>query len=257
MKLHLSLTTIKTVLKYGFIPLLVLLSLFSIYHFIFGQNIQQTTINWGFKIQNVTILGRKYCPENDLLKSLNFKKGDSILFTNIQKTKSNIMLLPWIEDVAITRKYPNTMVIHLVESSPYAIWQNAEKHFVIDKKGNILQKEVSSEFTNLPIVVGDKANLHAASLIELLNVHDELKKYVQASVRVSNRRWDLHFSNGIVVMLPEDNPSKAWTKLKSLHDKYDLLNKDVKKIDLRQGKNLILRLSPEEKQNMFINGKDT
>ena len=52
----------------------------------------------------------------------------------------------------------------------------------------------------------------------------------------------LKHSSNIIIELPEDNPSKAFYKIVELENKYGLLNKRLKKIDLRISDRMIIQL---------------
>src|SRR5207248_9698143 len=66
---------------------------------------------------------------------------------------------------------------------------------------------------------------------------------VRAAGRVDGRRWNLRIDDAIDVMLPEDDPSAAWSRLAVLERGNGLLQREVKSVDLRLPDRLVLRVS--------------
>ena len=65
-----------------------------------------------------------------------------------------------------------------------------------------------------------------------------------AAVRVGGRRWDIHFNNGVIAKLPEENLVAAWTRLADLDAQYRVLDRALLSIDLRLADRLVLGLEP-------------
>lgn len=100
------------------------------------------------------------------------------LYTNIFKFKKsniieNIKENAYIEDVKITRKYPNTINIEVEEREARYMLQFADSYVYINNQGYML--EISNEKLELPILVGfttDLSNIKAGNRINV----DDLKK---------------------------------------------------------------------------------
>jgi len=73
---------------------------------------------------------------------------------------------------------------------------------------------------------------------------------VKAIVRVSDRRWDLHFHNKIKVKLPANHVEEALQLLQALDQKDKILSKDLKTIDLRFKDKVIVSVSPKVRQKI-------
>jgi cell division protein FtsQ len=54
-----------------------------------------------------------------------------------------------------------------------------------------------------------------------------------AAARVGQRRWTLHLDNGVSIALPEKDAERAMARVEELDQRYDLLSKGIKGIDLR------------------------
>lgn len=121
--------------------------------------------------------------------------------------------LPWIDQLVVSRSVPDILNIAIVEYQPFAIWQNDNKKYIIDKDGNAVPFVDSEEFRDMIILSGADANLNAKSLFNIFTIDPELSANVYSATWVGNRRFDIRFSNGLLIKLPEKNISKAWQRL--------------------------------------------
>jgi cell division protein FtsQ len=130
--------------------------------------------------------------------------------------------LPWINQVVMTRSMPDILNISIVEYEPFAIWQNDEKKFIIDKDGNAVPFEDKfrdeEEFKNMVILSGKYANTHAKSLFNIFVIDPNLSENVYSATWVGNRRWDIRFDSGLLIKLPEHNISDAWQRLIKIYN---------------------------------------
>ena len=96
-------------------------------------------------------------------------------------------------------------------------------------------------FKTLPLVVGAGAPEAAAALLDDLAALPALKSRVVAAVRVGERRWNLHLSNGADVLLPEGAEGAAMTKLMELQTSQALLDRPLQVVDMRLPDRLVVR----------------
>ncbi|MDI2090765.1 cell division protein FtsQ/DivIB [Commensalibacter oyaizuii] len=198
------------------------------------------------KISKIIITGCDLTPEDDIKKALGIKIGDSIFNFSVQDAQRRLNDLPFVETALLKRQLPNTIIIHITERRPFAVWQHKGKFMLIDRKGNIVNDHGMSgkdgqAFLKLPLVVGYGANTTAAELIDILSAQPEVKKRLVAAVRVGNRRWNLNLKNGTVIELPENQELPAIQRLIRYQKEIQLLDRPVKNIDLRLSDRLIIR----------------
>ena len=107
--------------------------------------------------------------------------------------------------------------------------------------GELTTGEHIAEFAGLPLVVGPGAPQHCAALIEVLNKFPVVQRRVKASVRVGDRRWDLHLKNGMQVRLPEDGVEDALARLTALEQEQKIFDRDIESVDLRLPDRLVVK----------------
>ena len=195
----------------------------------------------GLRVDHVVIEGRQNTPEPLLNAALGIEPGEPIFGFSLENVRRNVERLSWVEYATIERRLPDTVVVHLAERRPFAIWQNHGKFVLIDRTGQIVANQDMAAFKQLPLVVGRGAPEAAAPLIDALMDRPALLARMIGAVRVDDRRWNLAMKGGISVMLPEGHEIPALDRLMSLQQDHDLLDRPLDVIDLRLPDQLVLR----------------
>jgi cell division protein FtsQ len=60
---------------------------------------------------------------------------------------------------------------------------------------------------------------------------------------INNRRWNLHFKQGIIILLPTSDVLGAWNKIIKLQKKYNVLNLGLTEIDLRNPNKILAKIN--------------
>lgn len=187
----------------------------------------------GFAIGDVRLSGRERLTAQDVLGALQVRRGDPILAFDAGAARGNLLRLEWVKDARVERRLPDTVMVSVVEKIPFALWQVDGKMSLIEADGSVITNKDVTAFQHLPLVVGRGANAQAQTLIDLLGRFSRIKKVVSASVFVSERRWDLHTDNDITIELPEENAAAAFADLDRLILEHNVLQRAIKKIDMR------------------------
>ena len=207
-----------------------------------GRSVRQATIAAGFTVAHVKVSGREATPRDELLAAIGLGRGDPILFFDADEARARIERISWVSSAAVRRLLPDTVFIELAERVPAARWQLDGQLLLIDREGKVLRGPDVAEFPHLKRVVGPGAADKVGELFELLGAEPELFARVKDAVRVRNRRWDLAFDNGVVVMLPEEGADFAWRHLATLDREKGLLSKAIVAVDLRLPDKLVVKM---------------
>ncbi len=199
----------------------------------------------GLTVQDIRVEGREKTPEAFLRAALGVSKGDKLLGFSLDAARARIEKLTWVQHATVQRQLPGTIVVTLTERRPVAVWQMDGKFSLIDRAGNVVveQNPVKNNdaFRTLPLVVGAGAPASAATLLDELAQVPALRAHVAASVRVGERRWNLHLVNGADVLLPEFGEAAALGKLMELQSAQSLLDRPVQVVDMRLPDRLVVR----------------
>ena len=148
---------------------------------------------------------------------------------------------PWIKNISIKRKLPDTLIINIEEYLPFAIWKTNGDIHLIDEEGKIISisEKEKSKFLHLIVVAGEDSKNNIDSLFNMLSSNPTLFSRIKSAIFVGKRRWNLELDNGIIIKMPEKNIINAWDKL----DKILSINGSeigIKSIDLRNSDKIFL-----------------
>lgn len=93
-----------------------------------------------FGIAQIAVEGTKNITKEEVIKLSRIYKGNNIFYVNLKESKQGIASNPYVLNVSIKRKLPNTLVIDVIErqASFYNIVDN--QYIIIDKNGIVLEK---------------------------------------------------------------------------------------------------------------------
>lgn len=207
-----------------------------------------TTVDMGFKIENILVEGRVNTDVDVLKGLLNAEKGDPLFAFNPREARDLVERIAWIRSARVERRWPDTVYVELEERRPLALWQKDKKLKLIDERGDVITDYNLARFEDLIVVVGDRAWAQAPVFLAVLAAEPEIEKRVESASWIGNRRWDLKLKEGTVVKLPENDTDFALRRLAMAHAEDNLLDLDVKAIDLREPEKIVIRSAPGEAQ---------
>jgi len=202
------------------------------------------TAGLGLVVTDIEITGRETTDVATVMAALAAARGTPILAISPARAKEQLEALPWVRSATIERRLPSILFVRLIERHPLALWQHDKMQQLIDRDGTVIPVDDLSRFAHLPVVVGDGAATSAAALIDMLAREPELAQRVRAAVWIGDRRWDVHFDNGVDVKLPAESPQAAWSELARIEREQKLLARDIAVIDMRLPDRLVIRLGP-------------
>ena len=198
-------------------------------------------VDAGFTVQRVTFSGHIETSPSDVLDALALEIGTPIFAVNLDDLKLRVESLDWVEEATIVRALPGTIHVAINEREPYAVWQYEGQLHIISADGTVIGDARAEDYGHLPHVVGAGAEAEAGLLFTAMETVPQIAPRVRYAVRVSDRRWDLHFDSGVVVQLPERNIADALMALAEYEEEYRLLARAIDSVDLRLGDRIVVR----------------
>ncbi len=202
---------------------------------------KQKLLNMGFVVKYVDVVGEGRVQEAKIKQMLGVRPGDYLFDMDIENAQERIQSLSWVETVVVRRLWPDSIVVHINERRPYALWQNNQIIHVVDHTGTIVLPADIRAFSDLPFVVGPGAADHVQSVWTMLDAQPALQERTEAMVFVGDRRWDIVLKNGTRILLPEQRPASALQRLDRYQKQYGLLDLNLQHIDMRVGGRLMLK----------------
>ena len=199
------------------------------------DKILKASADMGFAVDNILVEGREHSDASVLLAMINIEKGDPLFSFNPEDAQELIAQMGWVDEVRVERRWPDTIYVGLKERQPMALWQSEKRLKLLDQSGQVIVTNDLQRFADLIMVSGEGAPEETVALIGNLKAQPEIYDAVETASWVGARRWDLRLKNGIHIRLPEEDAALAIRRLAEAHAQDDVLNKDVKTIDLREG----------------------
>ena len=208
----------------------------------------QFLIKNGFKIENVLITGTLNLSENYIKDIIETHNDGSIFNIDLSLIYNKIKQNSWVKEVSIERILPNIIKIKIIENEPIAIWQNKKDNKLITANGDIIFDGNVNDFKNdFPIIKGKKSVENIFSILKILKTNQNFSKNIWSLTFINERRWDLHFNQGLVVRLPSKDIKKAWQKIIKLQKHYNVLNLRLTEIDLRNPNQILGKINFDKK----------
>lgn len=225
------------------------LALTGIYGAVLGGHapevVKATTSAFGFAVEDVRVSGNVETSEIDVLGALALDGSTSLIGVSAEDLRASIAVLPWVASVDVFKVYPNAINVAIRERNAAAIWQHDSELSLIDADGRIIVPYRGSRHSDLPLVIGTGAEVHAKSVIAMVAAYPDLAPRVKAYRRIADRRWDLLLDNDVTLMLPEANVEAALAKVQSFDQQDNILSRAIVSVDLRLGDRMVVRLTPE------------
>ena len=142
--------------------------------------------------------------------------------------------IPAVASAAIKVTVSGVLQINISERTPAFIWRKDDEISVIDEKGKFIRLANSRlDYPELPLVIGEAANLAIEDISSLMEDNQYFVDQVRAFVRVGERRWDLVLDNNLRIMLPQKGFLAAFDRLMVMSKSSSLFANQLSIIDMR------------------------
>jgi cell division protein FtsQ len=107
-----------------------------------------------FRIHNVLIEGTTYVSNEELIQLSGIREGENIFFLDTALVKQRIESNPMLLVSSVIRKYPDTVLLEIIERNPTAVVEYMGSYGVLDEQGRVLRIESSLPAGNYPLLTG-------------------------------------------------------------------------------------------------------
>lgn len=189
----------------------------------------------GFVVEQIDVMGEGRLNERDIRLAAQIQTGTYFFGVDLEAARDRTESLPWVDRAVVRRLWPNRIVVQVVETTPYALWQHeGELHLLSDSGALIVPVEAAASIpTGLKVYIGPEAPQTAKHIEATLEPHSEVWSRVESLVQFPSGRWDLHMQNETIIRLPVENVESAVTRLAKLDRETFILSREVGTIDLR------------------------
>lgn len=198
----------------------------------------------GFRVKSVTVQGTRQMDSRPIYRIALDSRTTALPLVDVAAIRERLLGFGWVSDARVSRRYPDTLVIDIVERRPAALWQDGPRLSLIDAEGHVLDKVPVTRMPDLPLLLGPGANGHARGLDRLLSRAPTIRAQLVSAAWVGQRRWDLSVQTGEVIALPEGDKAagEALAKFAAKDKSAGLLGRGIERFDLRIPGKMIARL---------------
>ena len=198
----------------------------------------------GFAVRNVRVTGTSRMDEQQVYARALAQRNQAMPDVDIARLREELRTIPWVKDARVSIQLPHTLAIDIVERTPHAVLEKPDRLVLIDASGVELELVGADKAKGLLRLAGPGAGRQAQALETLLAAAPALAPKVEAAEWVGNRRWNLTFTTGQLLALPEGEveAATALVKFARLDGKNRLLGGKVLAFDMRTPPRLYLRL---------------
>lgn len=202
----------------------------------------------GFVVEQIDVMGEGRLNERDIRLAAQIQTGSYFFGVDLDAARDRTESLPWVDRAVVRRLWPNRIVVQVVETTPYALWQNeGQLHLLSDTGALIVPVEAAASVpSGLKTYIGADAPAAAQSIEAVLAPYGEIWSRVESLVQFPSGRWDLHLRNDAVVRLPVEDIEVAVQRLAKLDRETFILSREVGTIDLRLSDRIGLSAKPAQ-----------
>jgi len=234
-------------IKYLIITLTLILFLFLIYDELYFKKrykelLQEFSVKYNYLLESYETNTITRVERIEISKIINKYLGKSIFLIPLSNISYEINNLKWVKGVNLSTNLKNKIKVEILEYESVGLYFFNDQMFYFSKEGKIIDKYNDKLDEKFIIFSGKNAIKHA---VELLKIIDDLKDLelikIEEAYYINERRWDLKFTNQMIVFLSEKNIATSlinYIKLIKQLKESEILS--IKSIDLRNNKKAII-----------------
>jgi len=188
------------------------------------------------KIKNINIFGLDENDRKIILYNLNSLDLKNIFLINKRKFQNIIESNSLVEEYNVIKKYPHSIDINIKKTNFIARISKNGKFFLIGNNGKLSDNNNSG--IELPYIFG---NPEIKEVLELKKIIDQSNidySQIKSLYYFKSKRWDLKFTNSIVIKLPEKIEKETLDKISIFLKNIKLENKEI--VDARIKNQIII-----------------
>ncbi|MCL5063425.1 MAG: FtsQ-type POTRA domain-containing protein [Nitrospiraceae bacterium] len=198
-------------------------------------------------VRDIAFVGNHHLKNDELKSLIKIKKGDELFGVSGRELYKRLKSSPWIRDAVIKKELSGRVLINVTEAVPVAILSIADRPYLIDREGNILEQMRESTVLFLPVIkdMDYKNNKDAyEEAVRFVNVlHSKKVLSYDGNLEITGQRPEditLKLDN-ISIKIGAGDFDKKLERLEFVRDEIEKRNMSVEYIDLRFANKIIVK----------------
>jgi cell division protein FtsQ len=119
------------------------------------------------RVERIVVRGNSRLSRGEVLAVLNGLRGESLVWTDLDRWRKRLMASPWVRDAALRRSLPSTVEVVVSERQPIGIGRINGDTYLVDERGAVID-QYGPQYAelDLPIVDGLSASPDSGSMID-------------------------------------------------------------------------------------------
>jgi cell division protein FtsQ len=182
-------------------------------------------------IRQITILGNtEYLDNEALVQHIQSVHTESFFATDVDAVYATLMQQPWVYQASVRKKWPDTLIVFVVEQAPLANW-NADQ--LVNRDGVSFSGNI--QIAHLPDMFGpngsEKTALAGLQAMQRLLAMHELE--VSSLLLTERFAWQVELTNGITLNLGRQEFIARVQRFVSLYPLLMETEQSIQYVDLR------------------------
>jgi cell division protein FtsQ len=220
-----------------------LFAIFGVYFFIANYSLAK----------EIVFIGNHHIKNDELMSLIKIKRGDKLFSVSGKELYTRLSASPWVKDATVRKELSGRMLINITEAVPVAILNISDRHYLIDKDGNILEpvKEGTVLFlTVIKDIDPDKNKDTYAEAVKFVNIlHAKRVMASEGILEITGHRPEditLKIDN-ILIKIGAGDFDKKLERLQFVKNEIEARNMLVEYIDLRFANKIVVKPLPDIK----------
>lgn len=217
----------------------------------FGRGFDQLAIGSGFGAIEIALpADLTPAQARETRAALAFEEGEPLYRADPGQLRARLRRLPFVEDAAVYRFWPNRLVVAMRVRQAYALApgpEGASGLWVIDRDGQPIRPALAADIGRLPAIRGPGGAAAAHELAGFFRSNGALRRALAHADYINGRHWRLVLKDGVFVELPETSPLAPIAAFEALNTRTPVLGAGkFTRFDLRTDGRLYLLLRRDQ-----------
>jgi|GEM_PF-226203 len=197
-------------------------------------------------LKSVAVEGQfQYLPRQRAMELIEKEIDGDFLQLDLTKLKNELQQDPWVDNVYLSRRWPDTLVVKIAEQTPIARW---DANGFLNQRGEIIRVKETTKLSGLPWLQGNELNAR-----EIMQQYQDLSTLLRsrgleiAALKCDNKKsWRLTLKNDKEIAIGREEVMEKLRRFVTVYDKF-LINvwSDVKTIDVRYSNGVSVQWIPD------------
>lgn len=156
---------------------------------------------------------------------------------DLDQLNSRIGAVPGVKQSAVRRRPDGNLIIKVKLYQAVALWTDGNAYYPLSADGTIVKRPTDVRAPGTVLFQGDVPN----DINKITRAAQNLGGDLDYMQWIENRRWNLHTTGGITVMLPEKDPYTAIGTLVMLNKNHQILARDIRVLDMRDDARILVK----------------